>query len=306
MIEFEMRQLEYFVAAASAGSYSQAAKMLYVSPQAVSKGVQILECRIGVSLFERGPNGIALTSFGELFKEKAEEALLSLERLQVLADQYKKERTLSLTVGIHSLCFRENGGSIDRSALLEFQEAHQTADLSFAEMKGDAIVDSVAKGRVDLGISVVSKGDFRLSEGLLLKKFPIAALVSDHCARFAAGGVVAIEELVQGELVLFSGERDFNEFFIERVRSEGSSVNVSPLQVSSHSDIDFVIDRELYVIRPLQHARRTIRNGHLLVLPIVDGCGNTIEMPLHLFWRRSRHLSNLDSEFVEFVRSLYL
>ena len=147
--------------------------MLYVSPQAVSKGVQVLECRMGVSLFERGPNGIALTSFGELFKEKAEEALLSLERLQVLADQYKKERTLSLTVGIHSLCFRENGGSIDRSALLEFQEAHQTADLSFAEMKGDAIVDSVAEGRVDLGISVVSKGDFRLSEGLLLKSSPL-------------------------------------------------------------------------------------------------------------------------------------
>lgn len=306
MVEFEMRQLEYFVAAASAGSYSQAAKMLYVSPQAVSKGVQVLECRIGASLFERGPNGIVLTPFGELFKEKAEEALLSLEGLQSLASRYKKERGLSLSVGIHSLCFRKNGGSIDHDALFEFQEAHQAAELSFVEMKGDAIVDSVAEGKVDLGISVAPKGDFRLAEGLLLKKFPIAALVSDHHARFAARDAVAIEELVQGELVLLSGERDFNRVFIERVRLEGSSVNVSPLQVSSHSDVDFVIGRELYVIRPLQHARRTIRNEHLLVLPIVDGGGNAIEMPLHLFWRRSRHLDELDSGFVEFVCSLYL
>ncbi|MEG0374067.1 MAG: LysR family transcriptional regulator, partial [Raoultibacter sp.] len=61
MLDLEMRQLEYFVTAASAGSYAQAAKQLFVSPQAISKSVQILEGRIGVALFERGPNGIALT-----------------------------------------------------------------------------------------------------------------------------------------------------------------------------------------------------------------------------------------------------
>lgn len=306
MIEFEMRQLEYFIAAASVGSYSQAAKMLYVSPQAISKGVQVLEGHLGIPLFERGPNGIALTSFGVLFEEKAKEALLSLEELQALAGQYKKERVFSLTVGIHSLCFRENGGSIDRSALLGFQEAHQAADLSFVEMKGDSIVDSVAEGGVDLGISVVPEDDSRLSEGLLLKKFPIAALVSDRYARFASRDVVEVEDLVKGELVSFSGERDFNEFFVKRVQAEGGLINVSPLQISSHSDIDFVIDRELYVIRPLQHAKRTVSNEHVSILPIVDGFGNAIEMPLHLFWKKSRHLGDLDAEFVEFVRALYL
>ena len=37
MLNADVRQLEYFVAAADAGSYSSAAKVLYVSPQAVSK-----------------------------------------------------------------------------------------------------------------------------------------------------------------------------------------------------------------------------------------------------------------------------
>ena len=146
MLNLDMRQLEYFVTAASAGSYASAAKKLFVSPQAISKGVQVLERNMGVALFERGPNGIALTSFGETFYRESKTVLESLERLQSMADRYQREHAASLSVGIHSLCFKEHGGSIDWNDLLEFHDAHKNIDPSFVEMRGDSIVAGLAIG----------------------------------------------------------------------------------------------------------------------------------------------------------------
>lgn len=305
MLDLEMRQLEYFVTAALAGSYAQAAKQLFVSPQAISKGVQILEGRIGVSLFERGPNGIALTSFGETFYKESELVLKSLERLQNMAEQHRIESTASFSAGIHSLCFREHGGTIDWNDLLEFNEENKDIAPSFLEMRGDSIIESVASEALDFGISVLPNKGLASFECTLLKQFPMAALIPKGNDRFATRNTATIEELTYGQLVLFSEEQEFNNFFIEKAQNEGFSVEVSSLQIRTDSDIDFVINSQLYSIRPLQHATRTTKSDTIRILPIIDAQGSQIKMPLSLFWKKGRDISASEKAFVEMISSLY-
>lgn len=305
MLNLDMRQLEYFVTAASAGSYASAAKKLFVSPQAISKGVQVLERNMGVALFERGPNGIALTSFGETFYRESKTVLESLERLQSMADRYQREHAASLSVGIHSLCFKEHGGSIDWNDLLEFHDAHKNIDPSFVEMRGDSIVDLVDGDALDFGISVLLDKDFEVFEGILLKKFPLAAIVSAGEDYLKACETVSLNELVRGQLVLFSEEDAFNNFFVEQVEREGSSVEVSPLQIRTDSDIDFVINRRLYTVRPYQHATRTTKGDSVKILPIRNAEESYIQMPLYLFWKKGRRLSDSEGAFVEMVVGFY-
>lgn len=61
----DLKQLQYFVACAQAGSFSDAAKILYSTQSSVSKVIKALEDTLGMQLFERLPRGIRLTVQGQ-------------------------------------------------------------------------------------------------------------------------------------------------------------------------------------------------------------------------------------------------
>ena len=61
----DLKQLQYFVACAQTGSFSDAAKILYSTQPSVSKVVKALEDALGMQLFERLPRGIRLTVQGQ-------------------------------------------------------------------------------------------------------------------------------------------------------------------------------------------------------------------------------------------------
>ena len=60
----DLKQLQYFVACAQTGSFSDAAKILYSTQPSVSKVIKSLEDTLGIQLFERLPRGIRLTVEG--------------------------------------------------------------------------------------------------------------------------------------------------------------------------------------------------------------------------------------------------
>ena len=61
----DLKQLQYFVACAQSGSFSDAAKILYSTQSSVSKVIKTLEDTLGMQLFERLPRGIRLTVQGQ-------------------------------------------------------------------------------------------------------------------------------------------------------------------------------------------------------------------------------------------------
>ena len=61
----DLKQLQYFVACAQTGSFSDAAKILYSTQPSVSKVIKFLEDTLGIQLFERLPRGIRLTVQGQ-------------------------------------------------------------------------------------------------------------------------------------------------------------------------------------------------------------------------------------------------
>ena len=61
----DLKQLQYLVTCAQAGSFSDAAKILYSTQSSVSKVIKALEDNLGMQLFERLPRGIRLTGQGQ-------------------------------------------------------------------------------------------------------------------------------------------------------------------------------------------------------------------------------------------------
>ena len=75
----QVPHLVSFVRTAEHGSFSAAARVLGLTPAAVSKNVARLEADLGVRLFHRSTRRLALTESGERFLQQVDEPLASLQ-----------------------------------------------------------------------------------------------------------------------------------------------------------------------------------------------------------------------------------
>ena len=78
----ELEQLRIFVAVAEHGSYSAAARDLFVSHSTTSRAVSSLENELGVTLFERDNRILGLTKAGESLLRYARELLENAQQLK--------------------------------------------------------------------------------------------------------------------------------------------------------------------------------------------------------------------------------
>ncbi|MBH5337471.1 LysR family transcriptional regulator [Streptomyces pactum] len=80
-VDLDTRLLRTFVAVAEDGSLTRAAERLFVSQPALTKQIKQLESRLGVALFTRSRNGMALTEPGRALAERAPALLAEWDRM---------------------------------------------------------------------------------------------------------------------------------------------------------------------------------------------------------------------------------
>jgi LysR family hydrogen peroxide-inducible transcriptional activator len=78
----ELRQLQYFVAAADAGTISRAAERCHVTQPSLSQQIIKLEEELGVVLFDRLGRGVALTDAGRSLLPRARGILAQIEDVE--------------------------------------------------------------------------------------------------------------------------------------------------------------------------------------------------------------------------------
>jgi DNA-binding transcriptional LysR family regulator len=82
----ELHQLRYVLAVAETGSFSRAARSLFVVQSNVSAQVRKLESELGVELFERRAHEVVLTDFGRAFVPRVRQTLADLEAARSAID----------------------------------------------------------------------------------------------------------------------------------------------------------------------------------------------------------------------------
>lgn len=88
-----------FEAAARAESFAKAADELHVTPAAISRMVQLLEQRLGVPLFERKANRLALTAAGRSYQTGLTQVFDQLASLTAQITAMAGSRVLTVGVG---------------------------------------------------------------------------------------------------------------------------------------------------------------------------------------------------------------
>ena len=96
----EVRQLQYFIAAADELSFTRAAERLNVVQQTLSTAIAQLEALLGIRLFERTTRRVTLTKAGAAWLPYAREALAAADRAAEAARDLAAGRAGRLRVGL--------------------------------------------------------------------------------------------------------------------------------------------------------------------------------------------------------------
>jgi DNA-binding transcriptional LysR family regulator len=91
--------LRIFATVAQTHSFSRAAKTLYISQPAVSKGVQALEKQVGMPLIDRSARRFALTEAGEILYQHAARIFALEQEAEAALDQLQGLVTGHLSLG---------------------------------------------------------------------------------------------------------------------------------------------------------------------------------------------------------------
>lgn len=78
----DLRRLQHFIALADSGRFTAAAEHVHLSPAAFTRSIQALEAEAGLPLLDRGPQGITLTSAGQLLLQRARKLVFDSSSLQ--------------------------------------------------------------------------------------------------------------------------------------------------------------------------------------------------------------------------------
>ncbi|WP_414122144.1 LysR family transcriptional regulator [Corynebacterium nuruki] len=218
-----LRQLDYFVAVADAGSITAAAQRLYLSASAVSTTVTELESTLGVRLFTRHARGLSLTGEGRTVLGRARSLLREAEDLEHNATALGSAVSGTLTVG----CYSTIAPLLLPRIIAEFAERFPDLTVRFAEGSRSELLEGFALGRFDLLVvyDYPFKDDLPDRGTLLpLGAFPPYVLLPD-AHRLAGTGPVALADLAEDPLILFDLE-PADQYFLSLFGAEGVEPDV--------------------------------------------------------------------------------
>ncbi|MEF7616285.1 LysR family transcriptional regulator [Aquincola sp. MAHUQ-54] len=143
--------LRYFVAVAEQGHVGRAAQRLGVTQPALTKGVQRLEASLGLQLFERSTRGMALTSVGSVFFERARHLCLGLDEAVQEAGDLHLGAIGTIRVGVSPLFADALVGETFTRLLRQRTGAKARLAISL----NDTLLASLRLGDLDLSINAL-------------------------------------------------------------------------------------------------------------------------------------------------------
>ena len=194
---FTLRQLEYFVAVARAGSVAAAAEAVNVSSPSISAAVAQLEEVLGLPLFvRRRARGLSMTQAGRQLMPQAELVLAEVEGLMRLAGHIAGEVRGKLTVG----CLLTFAQIVVPGLRRSFESRYPDVEVRQRELDQEAIFSGLREAEVDVALSYDMDIPSDLDFVPLLPLHPYAMMAVDH--PLAEREAVSVNELKEHPMIL--------------------------------------------------------------------------------------------------------
>lgn len=144
----DVKRLRTFLTAAAEGSFTGAAKALYMTHSAVSQQMAILEREVGLTLIERSSKGITLTDAGRLLADRATTLLGMMASVETeLADLRRTSR------GVRIGAYPTAVADLIPRVLQEFRRRYPETVISFLPFHVNEMPDRLRDGMIHVGLA---------------------------------------------------------------------------------------------------------------------------------------------------------
>ena len=256
MSDYTLRQLEYFVAVAEAGSVTRAAASVHLSQSAMSAALADLENALSVQLLVRHhARGISLTPAGRELLIASRQLLTSAADLRAVAQGLGTSLSGSLSIG----CFQVVAPYLLPELLAAAAEKLPKLNLHTTEVDLADLAEGVANGTFELGIGYDLVDDQRLKRWPLFTLPPYVLVAGDH--RFASRDGVDLAELAEDPMVLLDLPHS-RDYFQSVFAAAGVTPNIR-YRSTTVETCRALVGRDLaYCVLNLRAAVPTALDGH--------------------------------------------
>lgn len=289
------RQLQVFIAVAELGSFTKAAKQLFLTQPAISWQVKTLETELGLVLLERADRSVSLTEAGEIFYRDAKRLHNLYEKMLSEMEEYRGLGTGKLRLG---------GSTIPGEYLLpnyigRFKQTYPEIGVNLVIGDTGTIVEKLLIDEIQLGVigAKVQEGKLELVPFLQDELILIAA--PDH--PWAKEKQVTLKDLSEG--IYISREEDSGTKMVieEKLAEKGIVMEKfkTAIELGSPRAVLTAVAAGLglaWVSR--WTAEESLRLGLVQEISVENF---KVERNFYLATRPNRHLSPLTKAFMDFL-----
>ncbi|WP_341864201.1 LysR family transcriptional regulator [Gymnodinialimonas sp. 57CJ19] len=197
MLYLTLRQYEYIIGIAEAGSLTKAAATLNVSQPSLSVAITRVEARLGAAIFARGKGAsITITPFGHGLIANARKVLD-----MATAIERKQDAQPIFTLG----CFEDLAPWFLAPAMATLSKRFPETSFKSAEGRFASISSDLAEGRMDLAICYDVGFDAAFQRRVIKSAQPVAFLSPDNPLSDRAS--LELDEVARHPVILFSEGR---------------------------------------------------------------------------------------------------
>lgn len=186
------KHMLYILTILKEGSFTNAAKKLYVSQPSLSQIVKSAETNLGAPIFDRSTDPITLTPAGQLYVDAAKKITTISTNLTKQIEELSNEEFGTLQLGISV----QRGMEIIPYVYPRFKKRFPHVDLELNEQGSATMEKSLLEGTVDIALLTTSPRYEELAYELIQLE-NMVLLVNKNCAlakRIAPGTVIDIAE----------------------------------------------------------------------------------------------------------------
>ena len=261
----EMRQLRYFVSAATHLNFTKAAKECFIVQTAMTQQIANLEKELGVKLFERQSRGLSLTAAGEAFLADAREILARGQRSRERMAAFQGGYTDLLQLGHHGELFRRDLVQ----ALTAFRTRSPQTKVMLYQLPRSELLSGIREGQLDLAFMTytdnLSKYEKWVDWRILGEEEMVLAVSADH--PLAGRKEVTMAEVDQYPRIwLFWGSEEGRPIGMPE---EGSDARVYGA-VEDHASMEVLIESGYCVGLWTRRVCQNRERAGLCFIPVTD------------------------------------
>lgn len=232
----DTKSIRYFCRVYEEKSINQAARLLFITPQGLSKNIQHLEEELGIALFERSPKGMIPTEAGNYLYSNCRGLFDLLEELEVglrrLKDQ-KKKYGIGFACGVLNL--------FPFQKMSELMTLYPDIKIHWEEATTAEILDKIEHGSLSMGFVIGSQCPDNMEMQEIFRMNPDVIVYRGH--PFYDRREVSVRELRDEKLITLNEKFSSYHSIISRCQDCGFIPDIVAKTMESQLIYRFVKER---------------------------------------------------------------